>query len=99
MHADIVTLPIQPGKLEDAVGVFRDEAAAVFKKQPGFKALYVLRGSDPNKLVAIGLWETKADSETYDNSGDNQELNAKTAGFGFVAGHPVIEGYEVAVQA
>lgn len=96
MHADMVTLSIQPGKVEEVVGFFRDEATAVFKKQPGFKSAYLLRGSDPNKLVAVGLWETKANAEAYDNSGDSQELNAKAVGL--MAGPPVVEGYEVVLQ-
>ena len=63
MHADIVTLSYKPGKLEGGVGFFRDETVAAVKKQQGFKTLYLLRGSDPNKLITVGLWETKANSD------------------------------------
>jgi heme-degrading monooxygenase HmoA len=92
-----VTVSIQPGKIEEAVGLCRDVGAAVVKKQQGFKAVYYLRGSDPNKLVVVGLWETKANSEAWQNSEDYQEWRGKLSGV--VAGPPAVEVYEVVVQA
>ncbi len=96
MHADIVTIPIQPGKIEEATTLYRDVGVPILKKQPGFKAVYLLRGSDPNKLVVFSLWEAKANSEAWQNSGDYQEWRAKAAAA--VAGPPVAESYEVNLQ-
>lgn len=97
MHADIVTLSIQPGKVEEVVGLYRDMVGAVLKQQQGFKTVYLLRGSEPNKLVVVGLWETKANSEAWVNSGDYQELMGKAVGL--LAGPPAAEGCEVSFQA
>ncbi len=95
MHADIVTVQIQPGKIEEATTLYRDGAPPV-KKQQGFKAAYLLRGSDPNKLVVFGLWEAKANSEAWQTSADYQEWRAKLVAV--VAGPPVVESYEVSLQ-
>lgn len=97
MHADILTVSIQPGKGEEAVGLYRDVGAAVDKQQPEFKAVYLLRGSDPNKLVVVGLRETKANSEAWQSSEAYQGWRGQLVGI--MAGPPVLEGYEVAAQA
>lgn len=97
MHADIVTVPIQSGKIEEAVGVYRDVVAPLLKKQPGFKTFYMLRGSDPTKYVVVGLWDSKANSEAWENSEAYQGMRDKAGTF--IAGPPVVEAYEVAVQA
>ncbi len=97
MHAVIVTLSIQPGKIEEVLGLYRDVGGALLKQQPGFKAINLLRGSDPDKLVAVVLWETKANIEAWENSGDYREYRGKMADV--LAGPNAIEGYEVAFQA
>ena len=96
MHADIVTVQIQLGKIEEATTLYRDVGAPTLRKQPGVKACYLLRGSDPNKLVIFGLWETKANSEAWQNSEDRQQWGAKIAAV--VAGPPAVESYEVSLQ-
>ena len=51
------------------------------KKPPqGFKEVYLLRGSDPDKLVIAGLWETKANSDAWQNSKAYQEWRGQMAG-------------------
>jgi heme-degrading monooxygenase HmoA len=93
MHADIVTIPIQPSKEEEGERFIREVSSVVFRQQQGFKTSFVLRGSDPNKLVLFSLWEEKANSDAWVNSEAYQEYRGKAAGL--MAGPPAVDSYEV----
>ncbi len=96
MHADIVTIPIQPGKMDVIERHFQDVSSVVFRQQQGFRTSFLLRGSDPNKLVLFSLWEEKANSDAWQNSEAFQEYRGKAAGF--MAGPPTVDNYEVVFE-
>ena len=95
MHADIVTLTILPGKMEECLRFSQDVSRVVFRQQPGFKTSFILKGSDPNRLVLFSLWEGKANSDAWVNSEAYQEYMGKVAAAAFMAGPPMVENYEV----
>jgi len=96
MHMDIVTVSIQPGKIEEAVGLYRNVGVVVFRQQQGCKTTFLLRESDPNKLVVVSLWETKANSDAWQNSEAYQGWRSKVNGV--LAGPPAVDSYEVVVE-
>ena len=96
MHARVVNVQVQPGKRDEAIGLYRDSVAPAAKQQRGFKSSLLLTDPSTGKGVSITLWETEADMTAGEGSGYFQEQLAK---FGAIfAAPPVMEHYEVSVQ-
>jgi len=99
MNARVTIVQIVPGKLDEAVSLYRDSVVPAAKQQKGFKGLYLLTLTDRNagKGISITLWETEADMIAGENSGYYQQQLAK---FKDVFGAPPVrEAYEVSVLA
>ncbi len=96
MHARVVTVQIQPGKMDETIGLFRDSVVPAAKAQKGFKGAYLLTNRSTGKGIAVSLWETEADLTAGETSGYYQEQIAK---FGqLFAEPPLREAYEVSLQ-
>ena len=96
MHARLVTVQIQPGKIDEAISIYRDTVMPAAKQQKGFKGATLLTDRDTGKGVSVTLWETEADMTATEASGWWQEQIAKFAAA--LAAPPVREHYEVSVQ-
>ena len=96
MHARAVTVQIQPGKTDEAVGIYQDSVVPAAKQQRGFKGAFLLTDPDTGKGLSVTLWETEADMTAGEASGYYQQQIGK---FGAVFGAPPVrEHYEVSVQ-
>ncbi len=97
MHARVVTTQIQPGKIDEAIRIYRDSVVPAAKKQHGFKGRLLLTDHATGRGVSIALWETEADMRATETGGYLQEQIAK---FGALfAAPPVRDTFEVSVQA
>ena len=92
MYARVVTAQISPGKLEEAIQLWRDAVAPTVKQQKGFKSARLLVERKTGKVTSMGLWETEAD--LLASVEWNQDQLAKFASL-FNA-PPSVEHYEVA---
>ena len=93
MYARTGSSQMKPGKMDEAIGMYRDSVVPMLKKQKGLKGLYWLTDRSTDKYTVITLWETEADMKATETSGLLQEVVAK---FGaFVAAPPIIDRYEV----
>jgi heme-degrading monooxygenase HmoA len=98
MYARVTTTQVLPDDLEKAISLYQDSVMPAAKQQKGFKSGYLLVDRETGKAVAIGLWETQADTQqTGEGSAYLQEQLAKFANL-FTAA-PLIEHYEVAAEA
>ena len=88
---------MKPGKMDEAIGMYRDSVVPTLKGQKGFKGLYWLTDRSTDKYIVFTLWETEADMKATETSGLLQEVIAKFAAF--VATPPAIERYEVSFHA
>jgi len=98
MYASVTIGDCQPGKMDEFIATWRDSVKPVVKTYPGFKNIFLLTNTELNKGVTIAFYETKADAERTQSSGDFQkvvEILASTLAMETV----VREGYEVSVQA
>ena len=96
MYARTGISHMKPGKMDEAIGLYRDSVVPLLKKQKGFKRLYFLTDRKTGKYVVITVWETEADMTATESSGFLQEVIAK---FGsLMAAPPTIERYEVGLQ-
>ena len=96
MHARLVTVQVQPGKVDEAISIYRDSVMPAAKQQKGFKGATLLTDRNTGKGVSVTLWETEADMKTTEASGWWQEQIAKFAAV--LAMPPVREQFEVSVQ-
>lgn len=97
MNARVTIVQILPGKVDEAVDLYRDSVVPAARQQKGCKRVYLLTDRNAGKGISITLWETEADMTAGENSGYYQQQLAK---FKDVFGAPPVrEAYEVSVQA
>lgn len=93
MHARMSTSPIQPGKIDEAIAIYRDSVVPAARQLQGFKGGLLLTDRNGGKVISISLWETEADMKAGETSGYYQANRAKLAHL--VTGTHTREIYEV----
>ena len=96
MYARVVTAHIQPGRMDEAIDIFRDSIKPAASQQKGYKGGYFLTDPETGKAISIALWETEADMTAGESSGYLREQVAKVAPI-FTA-PPTTEHFEVSVE-
>ncbi len=96
MYARVITVPIKPGAIDEAVSNYEIFVAPVAREQPGFKGATLLVNTNANTAVSTTFWETKADMLVGEASGYLQSALTKLTPF--FAGTPTKAHYEVRVQ-
>ncbi len=97
MHAQVVRVELQPGKIDEAISVFLDSILPAVRDQKGFVSARLLADREDSRVIGTTLWETEADVEAIATSGFFQEQVAKMASI--VSGPPEREVYEVVVES
>ena len=97
MYVQVVRIQVQPGKVDEAIAIFRDSVAPAAREQKGFKNAYLLIERATNKGMGFSLWESEADVAALATSGFYQEQVARFAAV--FAAPPEREVYEVAMEA
>ncbi|HLE03681.1 MAG TPA: antibiotic biosynthesis monooxygenase [Anaerolineales bacterium] len=97
MYARTGVSRMKPGKMDEAIAIYRDSVVPLLTQQRGFKGLYWLADRKTDKYTVITLWESEADMTATETSGLLQEVISKFAPF--VAEQTAIDRYEVALQA
>lgn len=97
MHARVVHVQVQVGKVDEATKIFRDSVIPAAKQQKGFRSATMLVDAASGKGMAVTLWETEGDLKAGEASGYYQEQLAKFAPI-FTA-PPTREVFEVAAQS
>ncbi len=96
MFTRALRLHVQPGKMEDAVRIFRDAVLPAAKKQPGFRGGLLLTNAATGQALSVGFWETEAAMTASETSGYLEKQLARFEEL-FVA-RPEQESYQVSVQ-
>ena len=97
MYAQISRVQIQPGKLDEAIGIFTNSVLPLVSQQKGFKTVYLFVDRSEDRVIVTNLWETEADVAALLESGFYQEQVAK---FASIFADPPERGvYEVAAVA
>jgi len=96
MYARVTIVQIQPGKMDEAIRIYRDSVVPAAKQQKGYKGIYLLTDRNTGKGISVALWQTEADMKAGESSGYFQQQLAK---FKEIFGAPPVrENYEVSVQ-
>lgn len=96
MYARTVTAQAQPGKVEEAMSIYRNSIVPAAKEQKGFKGAFFLVDNATGKSVSLTLWDTEADMQAAEASGFLREQIAKLGAT--LATAPVSEHFEVVAQ-
>ena len=94
MKARVVTVQIQPDKLDEAVSIFRDSVVPAATKYDGCHALFLVTDRSSGKGVSISIWD-EPELQSSESGGFLQEQFAKFAGV--FAAPPVRELYDLGI--
>ena len=97
MHARTGVSRMKPGKMDEAIAMYRDSVLPLLKQQKGFKGLYWLVDRKTDRYTVVTLWESEADMTATETSGLLKEVVSKFAPL--TAEETTITRYEVALQA
>jgi heme-degrading monooxygenase HmoA len=91
MFARLVTMQLKPSLAREFPVAFEKEIAPLLKKQKGFVDELLLVAPRTKEMVAISLWETKEDAETY-----NRELYPSVEKMveKFIEGEPITKNFD-----
>jgi heme-degrading monooxygenase HmoA len=68
MFARNVSVHLQPNTLSDYTRTFENDTLPLLRKQKGFKDEITLSNPGSQDVIAISLWESKADAEAYNTN-------------------------------
>ena len=57
MYTRIITSHYQPGKMDEALQIYRKSILPTLRQQPGFKGVIALLGRHSGAAMFITLWE------------------------------------------
>ena len=57
MHVRAVTVQMQPGKMQEAIDLYRDSVVPAAKAQKGFQGAYLMTDASSGKGLSITGWE------------------------------------------
>ena len=67
MHVRAVTVQIQPGKMQEAIDVYKDSVVPAAKAQKGFQGAYLMTDASSGKGLSITFWDSEADMEAVES--------------------------------
>ena len=97
MHARVVTLQVQPGKMDALNTIFQDEVVPAVRQVAGFKSLTLLEDRKTNKAMMFSVWESESAMKASEISGFFQAQLQKFSAI--IVGQPQREAYEVGAQS
>ncbi len=96
MYAQVSSVALQPGKVEEWIAITRDTILPAAKERPGFVNAFIFVDREKNTGIGISLWETEGDVDTVASSGFYEEQVEKAAAC--LRGPPERQVFEVAAQ-
>ncbi len=97
MYARITTIQVSPYRLDEAIGVVREQVVPAAQQQQGFKGYLMLADRGTGKNIVITLWEEEADREcTGPNSGYYRDAIGQVVPF--LTDTPAVEDLELVID-
>jgi heme-degrading monooxygenase HmoA len=62
MYARLITVDVQPDKMESFPQAFNERLLPEISREAGFKGLYLMRVPAQSQVRALVLWESEADA-------------------------------------
>ncbi len=97
MYGRVVSVKVEPEKLKEAVGIYRDSVVPAAENQNGFRGALLLTDPESGEAISVTLWNSEEDLIQGQESGYYQEQLAKFADY--LIRIPEQQGYEVEVMS
>ena len=79
MYLRLLSLKIQPGKMEEFVSIYQKEILPLLKSVPGCRYAYLTTSSERlHEAISITIWNSKQDVVQYEESGPFKTFIDKT---------------------
>jgi heme-degrading monooxygenase HmoA len=75
MFARRLSIQLKPNKFNEFTKTFEKDIIPLLRKQQGFKDEITFAAPDGIKLLAISLWDTEKNAQSYDGSAYKDVLN------------------------
>ena len=92
MFARRLSVQLKPNKFAEFIKTFEKDIIPLLREQEGFKDEITFAAPDGIELLAISLWDTRANAEIYDGSAYKDALRMLGS---MVAGTPEVATAEV----
>ncbi len=97
MYARITTTQMSPYRVDEAIGVVREQVIPAAQQQEGFKGYIMLVDRGTGKNIVITLWEQEKDREcSGPNSGYYRDAIGRVVPF--LTEAPLVEDLELVIQ-
>ena len=96
MYSQVLMVNIKPGKMDEAIAIFKDSVAPAIHGWKGLQSGRMLVDRAGNKIMAVSFWDSEADEASLQSSDAYKEQVAKLAAL--FAGPPEVEVYEESVE-
>ena len=91
MFARNISFRLKSNMLSDYTRTFENEILPLLRKQKGFKDELTLTNPGSPDVIAISLWENKANAEAYNTNGYPEVLKALAR---LIDGTPKVQTFE-----
>jgi hypothetical protein len=98
MYARVTNTPISPYRLEEAISLARDSTLPAASQQTGFKGFLMLVDKSSGMAITITFWQDEDDRQ-ISGPGSAYYKDAISKIVPLLTGAPVVEDFEVALQA
>jgi quinol monooxygenase YgiN len=97
MYARVTTIQISPYRLDEAIGILREQVTPVMQQQDGFKGYLMFVDRSTGKSINVTLWEEEADRQvTGPQSAYYRDAIGKVVPL--LTDEPVVEDLEIVIQ-
>lgn len=93
MFARVTTVQTQPGKIDEAYGLWKESLLPLYKQFPGFERAHIVANREANRAIVIAYWDAPASAQAASASG---EIRAALGRFApLFSGPPATDDFEV----
>ncbi|MGC8659807.1 MAG: antibiotic biosynthesis monooxygenase family protein [Desulfomonilaceae bacterium] len=98
MYVRMTFFTVKEGKMDDLRNIYNNQVIPAHKTHKGIRFVHLLERMDaPNEGISITAWDTKADVEAYEKSGEYEKLVAMFKEM--YAGEPFLKSYEITASS
>ncbi len=98
MYVRMTLFKLREGRMQELRELYNKEVISAHKGHKGIRFVHLLESLDnKDEGISITAWDTKADVEAYEKSGEYEKLVAKFKNM--YAGEPLLKSYEVTASS
>lgn len=98
MYVRMTFFRLKEGKMDDLRNLYNKQVVAAHKNHKGIRFVHLLECmDDKNDGISVTAWDTKADVDAYEKSGDYEKLVDLFKEM--YSGEPLLKSYEITASS